>query len=334
MGYVFERHPRFSETLAVDEFLAHEAAGQEIGVFAPRPVEEAHHQDMLGRVRAPVTRIRDRFSGPGAFWERLVSAREVLPRSWRVLARAGGVADGQDAAQALDLAVEASRRGATHLHAHFGTVATAVARLAAAMAGIGHGFTAHAEDFRHAHEEPQHLNLELRDADVAVTASDHNLVHLRGRHGAGRVGGVHDGLDLARFSHAPPADGASGVLAVGRLVEKGFHVLIEAVGLMAGAGRAPDCRVMGSGEEEAGLARQIEDAGLGGLVRLEGARPRSEVIETMRGAAVWPAPASWAPTATATGFPPCWWWRWRSAGRWSRPTWWASPGSCATARRR
>jgi hypothetical protein len=57
IGYVLKRYPRFSETFVVNEILAHEAAGQEIEIFALRPVQETHFQDAISRVRAPVTHV-------------------------------------------------------------------------------------------------------------------------------------------------------------------------------------------------------------------------------------------------------------------------------------
>ena len=123
VGYVLKRYPRYSETFIVNEILAHEVVGQEIEIFALRPVEETHFQDQLGRVRAPVTRLRDKFSGPEPFWQRLAAACEERPAALNVLSEIDGIVSGQDVAQALDLAVEVQRRGVTHLHAHFGTVA-------------------------------------------------------------------------------------------------------------------------------------------------------------------------------------------------------------------
>ncbi|MEE4121120.1 MAG: hypothetical protein V2I65_19140, partial [Paracoccaceae bacterium] len=64
VGYVLKRYPRFSETFVVNEILAHEAAGQQVEIFALRPVQETHFQDAIARVRAPVTRIPDRSRTP------------------------------------------------------------------------------------------------------------------------------------------------------------------------------------------------------------------------------------------------------------------------------
>ena len=304
IGYVLKRYPRFSETFVVNEILAHEAAGQEIEIFALRPVEESHFQDQLALVRAPVTRIRDRFTGVEPFWQRLAAARDELPGAWAALSRMDAIASGQDVAQALDLAVEARRRGVTHLHAHFGTVATSVARLAAAMAGIGYSFTAHAKDIYHDYDAPQHLAEKLRDADMAVTVSDYNLAHLRESFAAPRVTRIYNGLDLARFGWSAPDPQAREILAVGRLVEKkGFHILVEALRLMRAEGREVTCRIVGGGEEASHLRDQIADAGLGAHVRLEGPRPQAEVIGLMRRAALLACPCVVGSDGNRDGLP-------------------------------
>ena len=304
IGYLLKRYPRFSETFVVNEILAHEAAGQPIEIFALRPVEETHFQDNLGQVRAPVTRIRDRFSSAEPVWERFRAAQSELPGALDVLAQLDGIASGQDVAQALEVAVEARRRGVVHLHAHFGTVSTSIARIAAAMAGIGYSFTAHAKDIYHEYDDPQHLHLKLRDADTTITVSDFNVAHLRDTYGAERVTRIYNGLDLDRFAWSEPRADAGEILAVGRLVEKkGFHILIEAMRLMCEAGRSPVCRIIGSGGEEPNLAAQIRDAGLEATVRLEGPRPQSEVIAAMRQAAVLACPCVVGSDGNRDGLP-------------------------------
>ncbi|KIC47832.1 glycosyltransferase [Tateyamaria sp. ANG-S1] len=304
VGYVLKRYPRYSETFIVNEILAHEAVGQEIEIFALRPVEETHFQDQLGKVRAPVTRLRDRFSGPEPFWQRLSAACEEQPAALNVLSKLDGIVSGQDVAQALDLAVEVRQRGVTHLHAHFGTVATSVARLAAAMAGIGYSFTAHAKDIYHEYSAPQHLDLKFRDADMAVTVSDYNLKYLRDTFAAPRAVRVYNGLDLERFSWTPPKAHAAEILAVGRLVEKkGFHFLIEALRIMRSEGRDVTCRIVGAGDEEDHLRAQIAESDLADYIQLEGPRPQAEVIELMRNAAVLACPCVVGSDGNRDGLP-------------------------------
>lgn len=292
IGYVVKRYPRFSETFIVTEILAHEVAGQPIEIFALRSVEESHFQDILGQVVAPVTRIPDRYSGVDGLWKLMRATQKKLPDAWNRLNGLEGL-NGRDVAQALQIAMACRDRGIVHLHAHFGTVATTVARAAAILAGISYSFTAHAKDIYCDYEETQNLDLKIRDASSVVTVSDYNVTFLQAREGqnATHVSRIYNGLNLERFTHQPPNPEATEILAVGRLVEKkGFHVLVEAVRLLHAAGRDVVCRIIGSGEEYSNLAAQIAAAGLSDLVILEGPRPQNEVVQAMRNAAVLACP--------------------------------------------
>jgi glycosyltransferase involved in cell wall biosynthesis len=292
IGYVLKRYPRFSETFVVNEILAHEAAGQSIEIFALGPVTETHFQDILGQVQAPVTRVPDTFKDAEAFWSLLRQAGAQLPAAWAALAAMDGER-GKDVAQAACIALACRAKGIRHLHAHFGTVATSVARLAAAMAGISYSFTAHAKDIFCEYDEPQNFDAKLRDAARTVTVSDFNLAYLRDRHGVAASGVVriYNGLDLKRFAYRPPHPEARGIVAVGRLIEKkGFHILVEAIRLLHKSGRDVPCRIIGGGEEREDLEAQIAANGLGGVVQLLGPRPQCQVIEALRGAAVMACP--------------------------------------------
>ena len=292
VGYVLKRYPRFSETFVVNEILAHEAAGQPIEIFALRPVIETHFQDILGRVQAPVTRVPDSFRDADLLWQLMREVGGQIPGAWDALARMDGVS-GKDVAQAIHIALACRERGIVHLHAHFGTLATTVARLAAALAGIGYSFTAHAKDIFCEYDEPQDLERKLREAARAVTVSDYNLAYLRDRFGiaAQRLVRIYNGIDLDRFAWAPPQAHGRDILAVGRLVEKkGFNVLIEAVRLLRAQGCDVTCRIVGAGEEQANLAAQIAASGLGGAVELLGPRPQGEVIRLLRQASVLACP--------------------------------------------
>lgn len=306
VGYVLKRYPRFSETFVVNEILALEAAGQPVEIFALRSVEETHFQDILGRVRAPVMRIPDRVKNPEAVWSLLCEVRDTLPGAWAALARIEGDMAGRDVAQAATIALACRKHAIAHLHAHFGTVATSVARLAAAIAGIGYSFTAHAKDIYVEYEEAQHLDRKLRDAAAVVTVSDFNVAYLAERFEAhaDRVVRIYNGLDLERFAYAPPREDATEIVAVGRLVEKkGFHILIEAIRLLREGGRAVTCRVIGQGEEAGNLRAQNEASGLEGAVTFDGPRPQRAVIEAMRGAAVLACPCVVARDGNRDGLP-------------------------------
>lgn len=291
VGYVLKRYPRFSETFVVNEILAHEEAGAEIAIFSLYPPNDTHFQDLISRVRAPVTYLSAEGLRAHELWEAVGEARAAIPDLFERFP----VATERDARrvyQSMRLATEARRRGLDLLHAHFASVATSVARLGAALAGLPYSFTAHAKDLFHEAVSLDELGAELRDAAQVVTVSDFNAAWLAERfpETAGRVTRIYNGLPLDEFAFRPdghPARRSRTIVSVGRLVEKkGFDRLIEACARLVGAGVELDCRIVGTGEDEAALGAQIERLGLGERVRLVGARPRVEVIELLREAAV------------------------------------------------
>lgn len=309
VAYVLKRYPRFSETFVVHEILAHERAGVEIGIFALGPVAETHFQESIARVRAPVTRLPETCRHGHQMWSLVDQARQRLPDFWTTLQRFAP--DDPDAvAQAIAIALAVRERGFGHLHAHFGTQATTVARLAAAFAGIGYSFTAHAKDIYHDYDEPVNLHEKLRDADFSLTVSDYNLAHLRREHGpaAASLRRLYNGLELGALpfldGRPVPAGGRPCLLAVGRLVEKkGLRVLVEAARVLAARGVDFEGRLIGDGPLREELAAQIAQAGLVDRLRLEGPRPQAEVMRAMRQATLLCAPCVVSDDGDRDGLP-------------------------------
>lgn len=305
IGYVCKRYPRFSETFIVNEILAHEAAGQELEIFSLRPSDETHFQDNLSRVRAPVTRIRDRAKPTRQYWDVMQAAFARYPQGvTRLLAEPDTSLD--DVFQALQLAVHVHDRGIVLLHAHFATVATTVARLAAMVAGIPYSLTAHAKDIYFDYEETQDLPRKMADAAQVITVSDFNAAHLARTYGLNdsRLSRLYNGLDLDRFAWEPPRDDAGDILAVGRLVEKkGFHILIEAMLILKQRGVTARCDIIGAGEDETRLRNQIGACGLADTVRLIGPMPQRDIIEHMRRTAVFACPCVVSRDGNRDGLP-------------------------------
>lgn len=305
IGYVVKRYPRFSETFIVNEILAHEAAGQPVEIFALRSVEESHFQDILGQVRSPVTRLPDKLRSVETFWQLLLQAQLTLPLAWTTLGTLKAE-NARDVSQAIMLAGACQERGIIHLHAHFGTVSTTVARLAAQLAGITYSFTAHAKDIFFDYDVPQNLECKLRDASHVVTVSDFNLGFLRDQFGpsAERVIRIYNGLDLGRFEYRDPDPDAISLLAVGRLVEKkGFHILVEAIRILADAGKRLRCDIIGTGPEAQNLQAQIDAGALSDCIQLVGPKPQSEVIAAMRRSAMLVCPCIVGQDGNRDGLP-------------------------------
>ena len=305
VGYVVKRYPRYSETFVVNEILAHEAAGLDVDIFALRPPCDSHFQNIIAKVRASVTYIRKPIQGrvsdslnslsPTAasyFWGELQETAQVIPDFWSKLAFASGER-ASIVYQAAWLAREVRLREITHLHAHFASVATSVARLAAHFAGIPYTFTAHAKDIFHDSVDPEDMRRKLRDGAAVVTVSDYNRHYLQQVYGsvADSVQRIYNGLDLSQFSYSSPENRPPRLISVGRLVEKkGLSILIEACALLKQWGCDFHCQIVGTGSLERELKAQIEGLGLAKKVFLMGARPQNEVFELVQQAAVFAAP--------------------------------------------
>ena len=292
LGYILKQYPRYSETFIVRYILAHEAAGLELEIFSLRPPSDSHFQDSIARVRAPVRYLPSNGLKATDLWEAAERAGEVLPGVWARLEAARGEA-ARDVHQALLLAREVRLRGIQHLHAHFATNATAVARLAARFADVPYTFHAHAKDIFHDSVRAEDLRRKLSEAAGVITVTDYNLEFLRARYGAAAAGvrHIYNGLDLDQYRFVAPDDRPPRIVSVGRLVEKkGFCDLIRACALLARAGRQFCCQIIGSGPLEADLRAQIEQLGLQGTVELAGPRPQSEVLNEVQAARVYAGP--------------------------------------------
>lgn len=306
VAYILKRYPRYSETFIVNEILAHEAAGLEVEIFALRPPTDTHFQDAISRVRAPVNYVA--YSGVRApdFWRTMDEVSEVLPDFFSNLEHAKGE-EGRDVYQAMEVARLAKERGIDHLHAHFGTSAAAVARMAARFSGVPYTFTAHAKDIFHESVEHEDLAGKLREAATVVTVSDYNIAYLQDEYGDSAASTVrlYNGLDLEKFSFGEKEDsGNPHVVAVGRFVEKkGFSDLLEAAVILKERGSEMKFTFVGSGELEAELRAQRSRLGLEDDVAMPGPMPQRDVMEIVRGATIFAAPCVIGEDGNRDGLP-------------------------------
>ncbi len=161
--------------------------------------------------------------------------------------------------------------GVTHVHAHLGTNATAVAHLSHLLGGPRYSFTVHGpEEF----DAPHALSLADKIAAAAFTVG----VSSFGRSQLCRWGGpehwprlhvVHCGIEVARFATVtPPPEGELRLVSIGRFAEqKGQAVLIDA---LARSAARPHLTLVGDGPLRAMLEARIADLGFTDRVRLTG----------------------------------------------------------------
>ncbi|MBE9221440.1 glycosyltransferase [Cyanobacterium stanieri LEGE 03274] len=305
IGYVVKRYPRYSETFIVNEILAHEKIGLDIEIFALRPPCDSHFQNIISQVKASVSYIKKPTQGrksaylnsvnPTAasyFWAELQETAGYIPDIWQRLAFAAGES-ASVVYQGLWLAREVRLKNITHLHAHFASVATSVARLAAHFADIPYTFTAHAKDIFHDSVNVDDFARKLRDAQSVITVSDYNKNYLTTKYGAlgQNVQRIYNGLDVSQFSFQSPDNRLPRIISVGRLVEKkGLSILVDACDLLNRWGCDFECQIIGSGDLHGELHRQILDLNLQYKVSLKGDRPQNEVFKLVQESAVFVAP--------------------------------------------
>ncbi len=304
IGYVLKVYPRTSQTFVLTEILAHEKAGLEMDIFSLRRTDDTRFHAALARVQSPVFQIARAGTKATLVLNELREHGEHLPQLWQVVRESS--ANAEDLLQAARLSRAIVERGIVHLHAHFGTVATVVARLAARITGISYSFTAHAKDIFHEIVDEDVLRKKLADAAGVVTVSQFNVNYLQRKYAtaAANVKLIYNGLDLEDFRYKPGGHRPPLILAVGRLVEKkGFSYLLSACALLRSRGVQFRCEIVGGGVLEPALRAQLEALELGGLVTICGAMSQSDVKQKIRQARLLAAPCVHAEDDDRDGLP-------------------------------
>jgi len=278
--YVLERYPELSQTFVEQELQALAELGAQITVAAIKPGSgaeasvEVTYMEHCGHLKRTGAAAAMALSSPAAFVDQLVRERAWPPpggshRLRGVLRLAPLVA----AAKAVD-----------HVHAHFATEATDIARLLATAACKPYSFTAHGAD---SYADQTELAVNIRGSAFARACSDHvrdrlvsaapeceNKIHELG---------VAIDFDLFDSPTDPPANGP--VVSVGRLVEKkGFDDLISAWATLGEAKGSRELVIVGDGPLRSALETQINQ--LGANVRLAGSLPNTQVASIVRTASV------------------------------------------------
>lgn len=300
VAYVLKMFPRFSETFILNEILALERLGARVAIFSMRTPNEAARQPGVADVRAPVRILPERSA---AIAPLLGSHLASLLRSPRRYGRTLVFAASRRSRSAWVkflyapyVATRARLLGVEQLHAHFASGPARLAKFASMLSGIPFGFTAHAKDLfwdGHEHGRNHKLKKRVRMASFVVTISEYNRRFIEGlgfKVPRRRLVTVYNGLDLAswkwRGTVPRPVHGSNGasrdsrplLLAVGRLVEKkGFHVLIEACGLLRDRGVQFRCAIAGDGPERRRLRDRIRTAHLDRHVELLGPVPQDRL---------------------------------------------------------
>lgn len=302
IAYLVNRYPTVSHSFIRREIAAVERLGHEVDRYSVRPappdLPDARDRDELARtvviLAAPwwqlfAAALATAARRPGGFVIALRRAARMAPPSLR-----GRLASWAYVVEACWLGRAMVRRGATHLHAHFGTNPAAVARLVHLLFAFPYSFTIHGPD---EFDAPKQLDLtgKAEDASFVVTISDYGRSQmLRWTPLAlwPKIVVVRCGLDRPADPPEPAPAERDGFCCVARLApQKGLPILVEAVALL----RDRDCpvrvTVIGDGDLRESLARMIAAERLDGAITLAGALDGAAVQRAMRAATVFVLPS-------------------------------------------
>jgi glycosyltransferase involved in cell wall biosynthesis len=311
IAYLVKTFPKISETFVVREILALERQGVDLAIYALRRPEESKSHSINGAVRArvsylPAVLAENRF---GLLWTQLILLLRRPIRYVQALLFALGRAEagrGKDFLQATYLARELVRTKIAHLHAHFINEPAGVAELAHRLSGIPYSVTAHAKDI---YLSPQaELVRKMTRAKFVVTCNDYNRRYLEAMAVQGTpIVKIYHGLDAELFSTdaaVDPAAGAPLLLSVGRLrPKKGFHVLLDACGLLKIGGHKFRCVIAGYGPLREELEKRMAKLGLGDTVSLTGMLTQEEVIALYKQASLFVLPCQITADGDRDGIP-------------------------------
>lgn len=312
VAYIMSRFPKLSETFVLYEMLALQQQGVGVEIFplinerakvmheeAKPFAARARYQPVLSWpiLKAQLGWLRARPRAYLGLWS------EVLRGAWgspNYLIGGLGILP-----MAARFAEEMRALGITHIHAHFANHPTVAALVAHRLTGIPFSFTAHAHDL---YVDQHMLKQKVRAAAFVVAISNYNkelIVKHCGEDARDKVVVIHCGVDTSLFRpRQKAAGGPFTIVCVGSLEQKkGQAHLVEACRLLKQRNLDFVCHLIGDGQNRAALEQQIQQAGLSGLVRLEGGRPRAEVLRMLEQADVVALPSIQTKSGKMEGIP-------------------------------
>jgi colanic acid/amylovoran biosynthesis glycosyltransferase len=312
VAYIMSRFPKLTETFVLYEMLALQQQGVGVEIF-PLINERTNVMHDEAKPFAARARYQPMLSWPilKAQWHFLrTQPRAYLGLWWEVLHGAWGSANYVIGGlgilpKAARFAEEMQALGVMHIHAHFANHPTVAALVAHRLTGIPFSFTAHAHDL---YVDRHMLKQKVRAAAFVVAISEYNktlIIQHCGEDVRDKIVVIHCGVDTSLFRPREKAPGGPfTIVCVGALEEKkGQTHLIEACRLLKQRNIDFVCHLIGEGQTRPDLERQIQQADLASVVRLEGGRPRAEVLRMLEQADVVALPSIQAKSGKMEGIP-------------------------------
>ena len=310
IAYVTTRFPVRSETAVIKEIHELEKTGFHVTIFSLKrssfadihdpkadPLRERTLDVGAGMVlRALVAHLRFGFRRPGAWGGTLLQtlggAGRHLPKLLWLFLIAPGVA------------AEVVRRDVRYVHANFGSYQAYVAWVVHRLTGIPYGFTVHAQDI---FVNRFMMREKADEASILASISEYNIRFLAEKEGisGSQLVLVRCGVDLAEFPFQEPPTPAEAlrVFTVGRFSEKKglLHLIRACARLRPGIEYRVD--LVGKGEEEPRLRREIAELGLGSRVVLKSGVSQSDLLGAYRSSHAMVLPCQEARNGDLDGIP-------------------------------
>lgn len=292
IAYLVNRYPAASHSFIRREIAAIEEAGGSVQKFSVRAADLAELPDPRDQAEFAATQVilgtnrlililnllMTMFRSPRKFFGAFSNAfRNCSFRLTEIVKRIAYLAE------AAWLAKELTAADVVHLHAHFGTNSTMVARLSRKLGGPSYSFTVHGPD---EFDRPEELDLRGKIADSAFCVAISSFCTgqlMRWSDVADwpkiRIVrcGVDDKFIADRTDHPIPA--APHFCSVARLSgQKGIPLLIEAAARLKREGHVFKFSILGGGELQEQIEASIIEHNLSDNVELVGWANSDEVV--------------------------------------------------------
>jgi colanic acid/amylovoran biosynthesis glycosyltransferase len=313
VAYIMSRFPKLSETFVLYEMLALQQQGIGIEVFplinehakvvhqeAQPFVERAHYLPIVS-LSILKAQLHFLWNKPAAYLGLWLEVLRGTFGSINYMVGGLGIIP-----KAVRFAYEMAELEVTHVHAHFANHPTVAALVVHRLLDISFSFTAHAHDL---YVDQHMLAQKVRAAAFVITISEYNkalIVKHCGEDVRQKILVVHCGVDTRLFQQRQrmPGNRPFTIVCVGSLEEKkGQTYLVEACRILRERGLTFVCHLIGDGQTRPMLEEQIRRDQLADVVRLEGGRPRDEVLHILNQADVVALPSIRTKSGKMEGIP-------------------------------
>jgi colanic acid/amylovoran biosynthesis glycosyltransferase len=296
IAYIISRFPTVSETFILYEMLELTRLGMDIDVFPlihqPGSVVHTEVAAIAPKVHyykyLSLNTIRDHSywfrAKPKTYLQTIAHALLQNVRSPKFFSRAVIVVllSARFARKIKELEIQ-------HIHAHAATHPTLMAYIVSRLTDVPYSFTAHSSDI---YFNQTMLGEKIRQACFVVTISKYNVDFLNKNFpdiSLGKLYVIHCGIDPAKFKMRTEkrASGPIRVICVGRLETiKGLPYLIEACARLKSQNVDFLCQLVGDGELQSRIQKDIQRLGLERNVELLGFQTHDKVVDLLNQADV------------------------------------------------